>query len=93
MRAIRLGLALLCCLTACSQAEGNVYRSSNQPRTIGNGLSVTVTNVTSEAEAVPIADQYCKAQGKAALFNKMVMLTYHHVSSNSASFDCATSAS
>jgi hypothetical protein len=50
-------------------------------------------NVTSEAEAVPIADQYCKAQGKAALFNKMVMLTYHHVSSNSASFDCVTSAS
>ncbi|HEY1860543.1 MAG TPA: hypothetical protein VGG61_09330 [Gemmataceae bacterium] len=54
---------------------------------------MTVTNVTSEAEAVPIADQYCKAQGKAALFNKMVMLTYHHVSSNSASFDCVTSAS
>lgn len=93
MRAIRLGLALLCCLTACSEGKGNVYRSSNQARTIGDRLSVTVTNVTSEAEAVPFADQYCKALGKAALFNKMVMLTYHHVSSNSASFDCVTPAS
>jgi hypothetical protein len=90
MRAIRLGLTLLCCLTACSQGQGNVYRSSNQPRTIGDGLSVTVTNMTSEGQAVPFAEQYCKARGKVAQFNRMVMLTYHHVASNSATFDCVT---
>ena len=90
MRAIQLGLALLCCLNACSQGEGNVYRSSNQQRTIANGSSVTITNVTSEAEALPFAEQYCKAHSGAAHFNRMVMLTYHHISSNSASFDCVT---
>jgi len=90
MHAIRLGLALLCCLTACSQGEENMYRSSNQPRTIGDGPSVAITNVASESEALPFAEQYCKSRGKAAHFNRMVVLTYRHVSSNSASFDCVT---
>jgi hypothetical protein len=56
---------------------------------------VTITNVTSEAEALPFAEQYCKARGKTAQFSRLVMVTYHHVASNSASFDCvipATSA-
>jgi len=87
MRAIALGLAFLC-IAACSQAGPNLYRSSNQPKIIGKGLSVTVTNVTTEAEALPFAMQYCKAHGKVARLNHMVVLTYHHVASNSAEFDC-----
>jgi hypothetical protein len=88
MRAIHIGLAFLCCLNACSQGEGNLFRSSNQQRTIGDALSVTVTNVVNEAEAQPFAEQYCKARGKRARFNHMVQLSYRHVASNSASFDC-----
>jgi len=57
---------------------------------MGTGLSVTVTNVATEAEALPFAEQYCKARGKVARLNRMVVLTYHHVSSNIALFDCVT---
>jgi hypothetical protein len=89
MRAITLGLAFLC-IAACSQGQENLYRSSNQPKTIGSGLSVTVTNVATEAEALPFAEQYCKARAKVARLNRMVVLSYHHLSSNSAVFDCVT---
>ena len=89
MRAIALGLAFLC-IAACSQGEANLYRSSNQQETIGHGLSVTVTNVTTEEEAQPFAERYCKALGKMARLNRMVVLTYHHLASNSAEFDCVT---
>ena len=49
-----------------------------------------VTNVATEEEALPFAQQYCKARGKVARLNHMVALTYRHVSSNSAVFDCVT---
>ena len=91
MRAIALGLACLC-IAACSQGEDNVYRSSNQPRTIASGMSVTIANLTSETEALPFAAQYCQARGRAARLNHMVLLTFHHVSSSSALFDCVTEA-
>ena len=51
---------------------------------------MTVTNVTTEAEALPFAVEYCKANGKVARLNRMVVLTYHHMASNSAEFDCVT---
>ena len=51
---------------------------------------MTVTNVATEAEALPFAEHYCEARGKVAHLNHMVVLTYHHVSSNSAVFDCVT---
>ena len=88
MRVFRL--ALLCCLTACSEGEANLYRSSNQPRVIGDGMAVTVTNVASETEALPFADQYCTSRGRVAKFNRM--LSYHRISSSSATFDCISSA-
>jgi len=88
MRTLRCGLVLLCYLTACSQGEGNVYRSSTKPRMIGSGLSVTVTNVASEQDAQPLAEQYCKARGKAVRFRGIVKQAYYHVASNTALFDC-----
>jgi hypothetical protein len=88
---VRLGLALLC-LGACSHGAENVYRSSNQQRLIGDATTVTVTNVTSEAQAQPFAEQHCHAYGKVARLNRMLVLSYHHVSSNSAAFDCVTPA-
>jgi hypothetical protein len=75
-------------LAACSPGEKNAYRSSNQQRTIEHGLSVTITNVASEREALPFAEQYCHARGRMAHFDRMEMLSYHHVASESALFDC-----
>jgi hypothetical protein len=92
MCTLRFGLVLLCGLTACSQGEGNVYRSSTQPRIVGSGQSVTVTNVASEKDALPLAEQYCKARGKAVRFRGIVKQAYYHVASNSALFDCVTPA-
>jgi hypothetical protein len=80
------------CLGACTPAEQNVYRSSNQQRTIGEGLSVRISNVATEAEALPLADEYCKDRGRMARFNRMEMVSYHHVASNSALFSCVTRA-
>ena len=84
---LMIGLTTFC-LWACTPAEGNVYRSSNQQRTIGQGLSVRITNVATEAEAQPFADEYCKARGKKAHFDRMEMVSYHHVELNTALFDC-----
>jgi hypothetical protein len=84
---LMIGLTAVC-LGACTPAAGNVYRSSNQERTIGQGLSVRITNVATEAEAQPFADEYCKARGRLAHFDRMEMLTYHSVASQSALFDC-----
>jgi hypothetical protein len=73
---------------ACTPAEKNVFHSSNQERTIGHGLSVRITNVASEPEALPFAEQYCNALGKTAHFDRMENVSYHSVASRSALYDC-----
>jgi hypothetical protein len=79
-------------LGACTLGEKNVYRASNQQRTIAHGLSVRIMNVANEAEAQPFADDYCKARGRIAHFDRMKMLTCRSVASQSALFDCVFSA-
>jgi hypothetical protein len=74
--------------SACTPGDPNVYRSSNQQRTIERGNSVTITNVASETEAQPFAEQYCSARGKAPKFNRMEKLSYHSVASTSVVYDC-----
>jgi hypothetical protein len=73
---------------ACAPGDPNVYRSSNQERVIGNGLTVSITNVVSEEEALPFAEQYCKARNKAARFIRMEMVSHRSVAFRSAVFDC-----
>ena len=77
-------------LGACTPGEQNVYRSSNQQRTIGLGQSVRITNVATVAEAQPFAAAYCKDRGRMARFDRMEMVAYHNVESNSAMFDCVS---
>jgi hypothetical protein len=84
---LMIGLTAVC-LGACTPGEGNVFRSSNQQRTIGQGLSVRITNVVTETEARPFAEEYCKARGRLAQFDRMEIVSYHHEASNSALFDC-----
>ena len=75
-------------LGACTPGEKNVYRSSNQQRTVGHGQSVRITNVANEAEAQPFADQYCNALGRMARFDRMEIVSYRNIASQSALFDC-----
>jgi hypothetical protein len=75
-------------LAGCTPGEANVFRSSNQQRTIGQELSARITNVASEPEAPPFADQYCKARGRMPRFDRMEIVSYHNVASKSALFDC-----
>ena len=82
-----VGLATLC-FGACTPGEPNVYRISNQERTIGRGQSVTITNVANEAEALPFAEHYCNARNGVARFDRMERLSYHHTATNRALFDC-----
>jgi hypothetical protein len=84
---LKIGLTVVW-LGACSPGEGNIYRSSNQQRTIGHGLSVRITNVATEAEALPFADEYCDARGGTARFDRMEIVSYRNVASKSALFDC-----
>jgi hypothetical protein len=84
---LMIGLAALW-LGACSPGDKNVFRSSNQQRTIGQGLSVRITNVATEAEAQPFADEYCKARGRLAQFDRIENVSYRNVASNSALFRC-----
>jgi hypothetical protein len=74
-------------LGACTPGEGNAFRSSNQQRTIGHGLSARITNVASEPQALPFADQYCNARGRMARFDRMEIVSYRSVASKSALFD------
>jgi hypothetical protein len=75
-------------LAGCAPGEASVFHSSNQQRTIGHGLSVRITNVASELEAQPFADEYCKARGRMPHFDRMEIVSYHNVASKSALFDC-----
>jgi hypothetical protein len=76
-------------LSACSQGQPDLYRSSREKRIYNDGRSVNITNVESEAEARPFAEQYCNDQGETAHFERMELLTYHHVATMSAAFGCA----
>jgi hypothetical protein len=89
VRSLLIGLTAFW-LGACTPGEENLYRSSNQPRTIGHGLSATITNVANEKEALPFAEQYCNGRGRMAHFKRMQMLSYHSVASKSALFDCVS---
>ena len=89
VRSFLIGLTAIW-LGACTPGEENLYRSSNQERVIGHGLSVTITNVANEVEALPFAEHYCDARGRTVHFNRMEILSYHSVASKSALFDCVS---
>ncbi len=87
--ALLIGLVTLC-LSACSQGPPNLYRSSHEQKIYPEGRSVDVTNVESEAEARPFAEQYCSGRDETAHFERMEMLSYHRIATMGASFSCAS---
>jgi hypothetical protein len=84
-----LFLAIGTALAACSQVPDSPYHGSNQPRVVPDGMSVTIVNVRSEAEAQPWADDYCAKRGKVAHFLQMEKYRrQYHQPADSASFGC-----
>jgi hypothetical protein len=84
-----LGLAL----GACSVAEENPYHASNQQRVLGDGASVLITQVKSQSEAQPFADDYCRRYGGAARFKGMMQHRVHRTVLEAASFECVQASS
>jgi hypothetical protein len=79
-------------LVACSEVPASPYAGPNQPRVVPDGLSVTVVNVRSEAEAQPWAEAYCARRGRMAHFVHMQMYRrQYHQPTDSAAFDCVQS--
>jgi len=74
-------------LSACSQGEEGLFRSSNLRRTYGDGLSVNIANVENETEGRPFAERYCKRLGKTAHFERMELLSDHRETAMSAVFN------
>jgi hypothetical protein len=76
-----------CLLTALalSACADNPYRASNRQETKGDGLSVVITGSRSEAEARPLAEDYCHVRGAAAQF---VQYRTRRETLKGASFQC-----
>lgn len=79
-------LALLL-IGACSGPE-HVHHASHEHRVVAEGSSVTVTSVSDQAHALPIAEEYCRGLGKMAVFTKMSQHVYRRSRSTSAEFSC-----
>lgn len=63
------GLLATLAVGACAESP---YRTSNLQEVKGEGPSVVVTHARSEAEARPLAEDYCKTHGGAARFRGMM---------------------
>ncbi len=78
-------LFLTLALAACAE---NPYRTPDHQEVKGDGMSVVITHARNEAEARPLADHYCRAQGAGARFTGMVQYHTKRETSKGASFDC-----
>jgi starvation-inducible outer membrane lipoprotein len=77
----RRGIAALALLLAgCATGPNNLYGGLNGQGVTGNEVSVIVSNVWNEMDAMPLADKHCKQYGKAARFRS--------IQNYKASFDC-----
>ncbi len=84
-----LSCAIVSVLAACNQVPDSPYVGPNQPRVVPDGMSVTVANVRSEAEAQPWAEAYCAKRGRVAHFLRMQLYRrQYHQPTDSAAFDC-----
>jgi hypothetical protein len=81
----RFCLLMVLALSACAN---NPYRASNRQEVKGDGLSVVITGSRSDAEARPLADDYCHVRGAAAHFKGIVQYRTRREILRGASFDC-----
>lgn len=64
------GLLLAGCQTD-KPDDANIYGSPNGQKIVGNDAYVTIYNVWSEMDALPLAQGHCEKYGKTARFNHM----------------------
>jgi hypothetical protein len=79
------GLLVALAVGACTESP---YRASNLQEVKGDGMSVVVTHARSEAEARPLAEDYCKTHGGAARFMGMKQYRTRREILKVASFEC-----
>jgi hypothetical protein len=79
------GLLAALAIGACAESP---YRASNLQEVKGDGMSVVITHAASEAEARPLAEDYCRTHGGAARFKGIVQYRTRRVTSKVASFEC-----
>jgi hypothetical protein len=79
------GLLVALAVGACTESP---YRASNLQEVKGDGLSVVVTHARSEAEARPLAEDYCKTHGGAARYMGMKQYRTRRETSKVAAFEC-----
>jgi hypothetical protein len=79
------GLLAVQAVGACVESP---YRASNLQEVKGDGMSVMITHARSEAEARPLAEDYCRTHGGAAHFKGMVQYRTRREISKVAAFEC-----
>ena len=72
-------------ISAC--AEGP-YRTSNLQAVKGDGASVVISHARNEAEGRPLAEDYCRTQGRTARFKGVMQYRTRRETSKAASFEC-----
>ena len=84
--------SLLVALAVGACADGS-YRASNLQEVKGDGVSVVITHARSEADARPLAEDYCRTHGGDAHFQGMMQYRTRRDTSKVAAFECYASAS
>ena len=69
-------------LAGCATSQNNIYGGIFGQDVVGNEVSVIVSNVWNQMDALPLADRHCKQYGKAAKF-----ISFNEGKAN---FDCVT---
>lgn len=79
------GLLAVLAVAGCGESP---YRTSNPQEIKAAGMSVVITHARSEAEARPLADDYCRTQGRTASFKGVMQYRTRRETSKAASFEC-----
>ena len=80
-------IAVLLAALAAGACTESPYRASNLQEVKGDGPSVVVTHARSEAEARPLAEDYCNTHGGAARFVGMKQYRTRRETSRVAAFE------
>jgi hypothetical protein len=79
------GLLVALVVGACAESP---YRTSNRQEVKGDGMSVVISHATSETDARPLAEDYCRTHGGGAHFRGMIQYRTRREISKVAAFEC-----
>lgn len=84
------GLLVMLAVGACAKSPNH---ASKQQEVKADGMSVTITHATSEEEARPLAEDYCRTHGGAASFKGMMQYRTRREITKVVAFECYARAS